>query len=208
MMGDDGTVTKQLQPDDGAGAATARAATRPALRPCRGTLALVAVLVVIIDQLTKIWAVVALEGEPAVPILGDWFQLTLLRNPGAAFSMGGEGATWLFTTIQIAFVILAIWISGRLWTRWPAAAFGFIAGGAGGNLIDRLFRDPSFYFGHVVDFLHVSGFAVFNMADVAINIGVFMLAAWILFAKDHEFSTHPPRGGADVPGTGGGERDA
>ncbi|WP_448852393.1 signal peptidase II [Corynebacterium sp. 335C] len=197
-------MTKQQNRNDGASGAGRSAAagaqdpaTRPALRPRRGILALVAAVVVVIDQITKVLAVAELEGRPPVDVIGEWFQLTLLRNPGAAFSMGGEGSTWLFTTIQIVFIVAAIAVSGRLRTPWAAASVGLIAGGAAGNLIDRLVRDPGFYFGHVVDFLQVRGFAVFNIADCAITVGVVMLALWILFAPEHEFAKDPVAAAAD-----------
>ena len=154
-----------------------------ALRPKRGLLAATVLAVAAIDQVSKIVAVDALEGKAPVDLLGEWFQLTLLRNPGAAFSMG-TGSTWLFTTIQIVFIVAVAVGSKWLRTPWPTISAGLIAGGAAGNLIDRLFRDPSFYFGHVVDFLSVRGFAVFNLADSAITVGVFMLAAWIMFSQD------------------------
>ncbi|WP_257996119.1 signal peptidase II [Corynebacterium xerosis] len=154
-----------------------------ALRPKRGLLAVTVLAVAAIDQISKIVAVDALEGQAPVDLLGEWFQLTLLRNPGAAFSMG-TGSTWLFTTIQIVFIVAVAVGSKWLHTPWPTISAGLIAGGAAGNLIDRLFRDPSFYFGHVVDFLSVRGFAVFNLADSAITVGVIMLAAWIMFSPD------------------------
>ena len=154
-----------------------------ALRPKRGLLAATVLAVAAIDQISKIVAVDALEGKAPVDLLGEWFQLTLLRNPGAAFSMG-TGSTWLFTTIQIVFIVAVAVGSKWLRTPWPTISAGLIAGGAAGNLIDRLFRDPSFYFGHVVDFLSVRGFAVFNLADSAITVGVIMLAAWIMFSPD------------------------
>ncbi len=153
------------------------------LRPKRGLLAATVLLVAVIDQVSKVVAVDALEGRPPVNILGEWFQLTLLRNPGAAFSMG-TGSTWLFTTIQIGFIVAVAAGSKWLRTPWSVVSAGLIAGGAAGNLIDRLFRDPSFYFGHVVDFLSVHGFAVFNLADAAITVGVIMLAGWIMFSSD------------------------
>ncbi len=96
----------------------------------------------------------------------------------------GTGSTWLFTTIQIVFIVAVAVGSKWLRTPWPTISAGLIAGGAAGNLVDRLFRDPSFYFGHVVDFLSVRGFAVFNLADSAITVGVIMLAAWIMFSPD------------------------
>lgn len=196
-MGDDGAVTNAPNPGtDSApgapgapdpGAAAAPAAAAPAASrvksPRRGLLAATVALVALIDQVTKVIAVSRLEGRPPVDVVGEWFQLVLLRNPGAAFSMG-TGSTWLFTTIQIAFIVAVVAGSKYLRTPLAAVSAGLIAGGALGNLIDRLFREPAFYFGHVVDFLSVRGFAVFNAADAAITVGVVLLAAWIMFSPD------------------------
>lgn len=151
--------------------------------PRRALLGVVIVCVAIIDQISKVVAVNVLEGQPSVDVLGQWFQFTLIRNPGAAFSVG-TSSTWIFTTLQILY-IAAVAIFSK-WLRSPisAIAAGLIAGGALGNLIDRLFRDPSFYLGHVVDFLSVRGFAVFNLADSAITIGVIILALWMVLSKE------------------------
>lgn len=118
--------------------------------------------------------------EPGVPqpVIGDWFRFYLLFNSGAAFSMG-ENLTWVFTAIQLAFVLGALWFGPRMISKWEALGVAMIAGGALGNLIDRLFRDPGFWFGHVVDYISVGNFAVFNLADAAITVGVvvFIVAA-------------------------------
>lgn len=117
--------------------------------------------------------------EPGVPqpVIGDWFRFYLLFNSGAAFSMG-EDFTWVFTAIQLAFVVGALWFAPRMDNRWEALGLALVAGGALGNLCDRLFRDPGFWFGHVVDYISVGDFAVFNLADAAITVGVgvFILA--------------------------------
>ncbi|OAA16053.1 Lipoprotein signal peptidase [Corynebacterium afermentans subsp. afermentans] len=111
--------------------------------------------------------------EPGVPqpVIGDWFRFYLLFNSGAAFSMG-ENLTWVFTAIQLAFVLGALWFGPRMSSKWEALGVAMIAGGALGNLVDRLFRDPGFWFGHVVDYISVGNFAVFNLADAAITVGV------------------------------------
>ena len=111
--------------------------------------------------------------EPGVPqpVIGDWFRFYLLFNSGAAFSMG-ENLTWMFTAIQLAFVLGALWFGPRMSSKWEALGVAMIAGGALGNLIDRLFRDPGFWVGHVVDYISVGNFAVFNLADAAITVGV------------------------------------
>ena len=111
------------------------------------------------------------EGEP-LPVIGDWFRFTLLFNPGAAFSMGGEGSTWLFTTIQLVFVLGVAVAAPRITHSGQAVGLALIAGGALGNFADRIFRAPGFWFGHVVDYISVGNFAVFNLADAAITVGV------------------------------------
>ena len=125
--------------------------------------------------------------EPGVPqpVIGDLFRFYLLFNPGAAFSMG-ENLTWLFTAIQLAFVLGALWFGPRMTSKWEALGLALIAGGALGNLIDRLFRDPGFWFGHVVDYISVGNFAVFNLADVSITVGVVVFILGTIAAEMKE----------------------
>ena len=122
--------------------------------------------------------------EPGVPqpVIGDWFRFYLLFNSGAAFSMG-ENLTWLFTAIQLAFVLGALWFGPRMTSKWEALGLALIAGGALGNLTDRLFRDPGFWFGHVVDYISVGNFAVFNLADASITVGVVVFILGTLAAE-------------------------
>lgn len=145
-----------------------------------GAVVAVMLTVAALDQAVKQLMVTWLEPGQAVPVIGDWFRFYLLFNPGAAFSMG-QNSTWLFTTIQLVFVIGALWFGPRMDTRFEALGLALIAGGALGNLIDRLFRDPGFWFGHVVDYISVGNFAVFNLADAAITVGVvvFVIATFI-----------------------------
>lgn len=134
-------------------------------------MALVVIIIAIIDQTTKTIMLNWLEpGEP-VEVIGDWLRFYLLFNPGAAFSMG-QSSTWLFTCIQIAFILGVAIYSPRVTDRWVGFGLALIAGGAAGNLLDRLFREPQFFLGHVVDFISVGNFAVFNIADSAITVGV------------------------------------
>lgn len=134
-------------------------------------MAVVIVVIAAIDQVVKQIMLNWLEpGEP-VSVIGDWFRFYLLFNPGAAFSMG-ENSTWLFTSIQLAFVIGIGIYAPRVKHRWVGIGLAMVAGGALGNLLDRLFRDPGFYVGHVVDYISVGGFAVFNIADASITTGV------------------------------------
>ena len=141
-------------------------------------------IVAALDQLLKIIMVAWLEPGVPHPVIGDWFRFYLLFNPGAAFSMG-QNSTWLFTTLQLAFVIGALWFGPRMSTRWEAFGLALVAGGALGNLCDRLFREPGFWFGHVVDYISVGSFAVFNLADAAITVGVvvFVVATFVAERK-------------------------
>lgn len=134
-------------------------------------MAVIVVVIAAVDQIVKQLMLNTLDpGEP-VPVIGDWFRFYLLFNPGAAFSMG-ENSTWLFTCIQISFVIGIAIYAPRVKHRWVGVGLAMVAGGALGNLIDRLFREPAFFVGHVVDYISVGDFAVFNIADAAITCGV------------------------------------
>ena len=127
----------------------------------------VAVLVVAVDQLTKYLAVKNLEGRPPVEVIGTWVRLVFLRNSGAAFSFG-ESYTFVFSAIAIAVVVVIVRTSRKLGSLGWAIALGGLLGGAVGNLLDRIFREPGFLRGHVVDFVALPNFAVFNVADSAI----------------------------------------
>lgn len=143
------------------------------------------VTVGIIDQLVKQLMLATLSpGEP-VAVIGDWFRWLLVFNSGAAFSMG-QNLTWLITAIQLTFVVGTLIAAPRIQHRWEAFGLALIAGGALGNLVDRLFRPPGFWFGHVVDYVSVGDFAVFNLADVAINVGVAVFIVALLFTQDDE----------------------
>jgi signal peptidase II len=134
-----------------------------------------AALVYIADQLTKAWASVNLElGQPR-QVVGTLLQLNLTRNSGAAFSIA-TGATWLLTLIACAVVVFIVITARRLGSRGWAAALGLLLGGSLGNLTDRMFRAPGPARGHVVDFLQLPNFPVFNIADSAIVSAAFLIA--------------------------------
>ncbi|MGX1807798.1 signal peptidase II [Nocardia sp. NPDC055321] len=146
----------------------------------RTVLALAAVLLGL-DLLTKIIMVAQLTpGEP-VYLIGKTVRFTLVRNPGAAFSMGGTGMTWLLTLIATAVVIGVIRIGSTLRSLPWAIGLGMVLGGALGNLVDRLFRSPGPLQGHVVDFVAVGWWPVFNVADSAIVCGAILLVTLTLF---------------------------
>lgn len=152
----------------------------------RGTLAAVALatlaVVVIIDQLSKWLAVATLPPREAVPVLGDWFRFLLVRNPGAAFSMGTD-ATIVLAFIQLIAVGVAVFLAFRARTGLGALTIGLIGGGAAGNLIDRIFREPGGMHGHVVDFFSFWNFAIFNVADIAITVGVVLYLAIVFIVE-------------------------
>ncbi|QGU07787.1 Lipoprotein signal peptidase [Corynebacterium occultum] len=161
-------------------------------------MALVVIVIAVVDQITKTIMLNWLEPGVPVNVIGDWFRFYLLFNPGAAFSMG-EGSTWLFTCIQIAFILGVAIYSPRVTDRWTGFGLALIAGGAAGNLIDRLFREPQFFLGHVVDFISVGNFAVFNIADSAITVGVvvFIIAMFV-----EEFRENARARAAEADGDG------
>lgn len=142
---------------------------------------IISISVAIIDQATKMYMLHALQDGP-IYLIGDWFRFRLLFNPGAAFSLG-ENSTWLFTCLQLAFVLGVVFYARRIHEPLTRVSFALIAGGALGNLIDRLFREPAFFIGHVVDFISVGNFAVFNIADSAITCGVILFIIGMLFEE-------------------------
>lgn len=135
-----------------------------------GVLLVVAVLAFLIDLGSKLLVVARLENHAAIKVIGDVVTFQVIRNSGAAFGMG-QALTVVFTMIASA-VIVVIWrIARRLYSLPWAIALGLLLGGALGNLTDRLFRAPGVFRGHVVDFISVQHFAVFNLADSAIVCG-------------------------------------
>jgi signal peptidase II len=124
-----------------------------------------------VDQATKWWAVSALTGAEPVRVLGELVQFRLLYNPGAAFSIG-TGFTWVFAGFAAVAVIVIAYISRRVQSRAWMVALGLLLGGAFTHLLDRLFREPGFARGHVVDFIDYAGFFVGNVADIALVAGM------------------------------------
>lgn len=138
-----------------------------------------ATVVVGVDQLAKWWATTALADGPIVVIDG-FFQFRLTFNTGASFSLFSGGGQVL-AVIAFGVVSLIVYVLGDASRRLEAVSLGLVLGGAVGNLVDRVFRGPGLLDGAVVDFIDFSFFAVFNVADIAINVGVgllFVVAFW------------------------------
>ncbi|GGB96970.1 signal peptidase II [Cellulomonas carbonis] len=134
-----------------------------------GLLLGLALVVLVVDQLTKVWAVASLSEGERIPVVGDLLGLTLLYNPGAALSIA-TGMTWVFTVAAVAVTVVVLRIATRLGSRAWAVALGLLLGGAVGNLLDRLLREPGFAVGHVVDFIAYGELFVGNVADIAIVV--------------------------------------
>jgi signal peptidase II len=162
--------------DEGAGAVDGPS-PKPRLRPrAVAVLGATAVLAVALDQWVKWLSTEYLtEGEP-VRVLGGLVYLSLLRNGGAAFTMGSSH-TWVFSVITLAVIGGILWMTWRLRSAPWAVSLGLVLGGALGNLGDRLFRAPGPFQGHVVDMIslfapYAEKFAVFNVADSCLSVGV------------------------------------
>ena len=128
---------------------------------------LVAAVVVAVDQATKQWVLTALEPGDKHAVVGDLLSIQLVFNSGAAFSLG-NAFTWVLTVVAVAVSAGIIVYARRAQGTVAAVIFGAALGGAVGNLIDRLFRAPSFGEGHVVDFINYGDLFVGNVADIAI----------------------------------------
>src|SRR5271168_5360047 len=146
----------------------------------------IAAVVLALDIVTKVLAVKLLTPAQPVPIIGDTVTWTLVRNSGAAFSMA-TGYTWMLTLIASAVVVGIIWMGRRLVSPWWAVGLGMILGGAMGNLVDRFFRSPGPLRGHVVDFLSIGWWPVFNVADPSVVGGAILLVT--LSALGFDFDT-------------------
>ncbi len=147
----------------------------------------VASVVVLVDQVTKAAAVAFLEGQPPVELLGPVLQLHFVRNPGAAFSLAGS-YTVLISALALGVSVAIVRTARTLTSPWWAVVLGGMLGGAVGNLLDRLLRSPAPLRGHVVDFLELPNFPIFNVADMAL-VGSAALAVVLAFRGVE--MTHP-----------------
>jgi signal peptidase II len=135
-----------------------------ALRPA------VVLALLILDRVSKLWAIHHLQGRPSIEVL-PFFDLTYVENTGAAFSLG-RGANGFFVVVSSILIVVLV----RLMRRWPQKDFWLQAGGtlvlsgALGNLYDRL------AYRYVVDFLFIHHWPVFNVADSCITVGACLLA--------------------------------
>jgi signal peptidase II len=152
----------------------------------RRQVLLTALVVILFDLATKAWAVARLENQSDIKVIGEFLKFSFVRNPGAAFSFG-TGVTWVFTLIAIAVTIAILLISKNVTNKPWAIALGGLLGGAVGNLIDRIFRSPEMFHGHVVDFISVPNYPMFNISDSAVVLSA--IAMVILSMRGVEYQT-------------------
>jgi signal peptidase II len=123
----------------------------------------------LLDFATKSWALNSLDSRNPVKLLGNFLQLTLIKNSGAAFSLA-QGATIIFTIFAISVVAAIAYYSTKITSFGWSIVLGLALGGILGNLSDRIFRAPGFFTGHVIDWIQLPNWPVFNLADSAIVV--------------------------------------
>jgi signal peptidase II len=169
----------------------------------------VALFVLALDVVTKIVVVHTLARHAPIRLLGGFLTLLLLRNSGAAFSIG-TSMTIVFTVIAAVVIVYILRTARKLRSLPWAITLGLLLGGATGNLADRIFRSPGLFRGDVVDWIELPHWPVFNLADSAIVCGgvIAVLLAILGLRMDGTREGREPAGGepdtADAaPGTAG-----
>jgi signal peptidase II len=145
----------------------------------------VAAMVVVVDQLCKLWATEALSSGRTIDVVWT-LRFNLVHNEGSAFSLG-RGLTPLIAIVAIAVAVAIVAVGHRVSRVPTAVALGAVLGGALGNVVDRVARADGFLDGAVVDFLDLQWWPVFNVADIAIVVGGFALA--LLLGADERRSS-------------------
>lgn len=143
-----------------------------------GIVGLVAGVVLLLDQLTKAWVVFTLAPltPPRMDLVGSWLGLQYTENRGVAFGLLGGLGPFVVVAPLLVFVVMAVlYLRGGAPPVWQSVGFGLLAGGAIGNLVDRM------RLGYVVDFVSVGRWPNFNVADSAVTVGaVILVAGWAL----------------------------
>ncbi|MFI7340582.1 signal peptidase II [Streptomyces sp. NPDC050085] len=164
-------------------------AERPKGRRRIAVLFAVAALAYALDLVSKLIVVAKLEHRDSIRILGDWLQLEVIRNPGAAWGIG-EAFTIVFTLIAAAVIVVIARLAKKLYSTPWAIALGLLLGGALGNLTDRIFRAPGVFEGAVVDFIAPKNYPVFNLADSAIVCGGILIVLLSFRGIDPDGTVH------------------
>lgn len=151
----------------------------------RRQLLVTALTVTLLDLATKAWAVSQLENQSDIKVIGEFLKFSFVRNPGAAFSFG-TNVTWVFTLIAIGVSIAILVISRKVSNLVWAVALGGLLGGAIGNLIDRIFRSPGIFHGHVVDFISLPNYPTFNVSDSAVVLSAIAMVIFSLRGIEYQ----------------------
>lgn len=149
-----------------------------------------AIVGVVLDQVSKYLAVQYLKGVGSIPLINGIFHLTYATNTGAAFSLFSGQIDWLkWISLIVSLGLVGLGLFSKGLSRWEQVGYGCVLAGAAGNGIDR------FVAGYVVDFvdIRIIRFAIFNIADVAINVGLVCLAIAVIFT-----TKQPRRKGKDI----------
>ncbi|MDR0488148.1 MAG: signal peptidase II [Propionibacteriaceae bacterium] len=153
---------------------------------------------VVIDQATKALALAKLTpGEP-ISIISDIFQLSLLRNPGAAFGTGASLTVGFAILAIVVLTLLTFFVVPKVRSMVWAIPIGLGMAGMTGNFVDRLIRPPGIFQGHVIDFFAVKYFAVFNVADIFLTVAAILVVALTLFYKTDFTGTKTDRADKDA----------
>lgn len=136
----------------------------------------VTILVVVLDQLTKWWALEALTEPTRIVDLVWTLRLRVIYNTGTAFSLTSDSGP-VVSVIALLVVGFLLWSGRSQRSPWVLVAYGLVVGGTLGNMVDRLFRDGNdgFLGGAVIDFVDLQWFPVWNLADAALSIGIGLL---------------------------------
>jgi signal peptidase II len=164
----------------------------------------------LLDQLTKRWVETTMTEGQVVDVWAPLLRWHFIRNPGAAFSIGEEH-TWVFTLIQAAVAVFVVVLLFRVRSTLWAIALGGLLAGVLGNLTDRLFRPPGFGIGHVVDFIALPNFAIFNIADSLIVCSIIGIVLLMFSGRNLDGTRDSARAAAprgDDPATEGPEARA
>jgi len=143
--------------------------------------------IVVVDQLTKHWALNRLSGGRTIDIIGS-LRFNLAFNRGMAFSQATGAGPVIGALAFVIIIVIVLWMR-RSATGVSAVAAGLIVGGALGNLVDRLFRNDAWLRGAVVDFVDLQWFPIFNVADSCITIGAALMVLASLRAKSATTAT-------------------
>jgi len=162
-------------------------------------LALLFSVVLLLDQVTKYIAVSTLRVGDSVPVIGDLVRWTLTYNPGGAFGVRLGGAAYYLVTSFIIFFILIFYVWRHRYIGYIAVPLSIVAGGAAGNIIDRLrlgevidFIDCDFFNIHIGSY-NMDRWPIFNVADMAVSTGIVITILLIFFFSHDSAESQEPQ---------------